>query len=73
MNAFEPGIDAFLASMTHENSNVAAMGALLLKKKYLDPKENISRIPHEKLAGMVTSVKGCMSALRPVMFLKRCC
>lgn len=49
------------------------MGALLLKKKYLDPKNNIEKIPQEKLVAIVSSVKNCMSAARPVMFLKRCC
>ncbi len=49
------------------------MGALLLKKKYLDPKTTIERIPQEKLAGIVSNVKGCMTPNRPVMFLKRCC
>lgn len=52
---------------------VASMGALLLKKKYLDPKPNIERIPQEKLVAIVSSVKNCMNATRPVMFLKRCC
>lgn len=49
------------------------MGALLLKKKYLDPKPNIERISQEKLSNIVSNVKGCMTATRPVMFLKRCC
>jgi hypothetical protein len=32
---FDEGIDAFLAAMNHENTQIATMAALLLKKKYL--------------------------------------
>jgi hypothetical protein len=52
---------------------VAAMGALLLKKKYLDTKENLRKIPREKLEMVVTNVTASMTANRQVMFLKRCC
>ena len=41
---FSEGIDAFLMSMNHQNEQVAAMGALLLKKKYLDDKANRNMI-----------------------------
>jgi glycine cleavage system H lipoate-binding protein len=49
------------------------MGALLLKKKYLDPKGVIEKIPQDKLVGIVESVKNSMNVNRPVVFLKRCC
>jgi len=49
------------------------MGALLLKKKYLDNKENLHKISRDKLEMIVTSVTACMTATRQVMFLKRCC
>jgi hypothetical protein len=49
------------------------MGALLLKKKYLDPKNIIEKIPQEKLGNIVSSVKNSMNVNRSVMFLKRCC
>jgi len=49
------------------------MAALLLKKKYLDPKEMIERIPREKMEMIVTSVNASMTASRPTLFLKRCC
>lgn len=52
---------------------VAAMGALLLKKKYLDPKPMIEKITQDRLVTIVGSVKNSMNAGRPVMFLKRCC
>jgi hypothetical protein len=52
---------------------VAAMGALLLKKKYLDTKDNLRKIPREKLEMVVTNVTASMTANRQVMFLKRCC
>lgn len=52
---------------------MACMAALLLKKKYLDKKETISRLPKEKLSMIATSVTGMMNPDRQVMFLKRCC
>ena len=38
INNFQQGIDAFLITMNHENNQVATMAAVLLKKKYLEPK-----------------------------------
>lgn len=35
INSFDQGIEAFLITMNHENTQVATMAALLLKKKYL--------------------------------------
>lgn len=52
---------------------MSSMAALLLKKKYLDNKETISRLPREKLSMIATSVTGMMNPERQVMFLKRCC
>lgn len=52
---------------------MASMAALLFKKKYLDNKEIISRLPKEKLSMIATSVTGMMNPDRQVMFLKRCC
>ena len=53
---------------------IASMGALLLKKKYLDPQSgSIEKISQHKLSEIVVSVKNCMTANRTVMFLKRCC
>lgn len=49
------------------------MGALLLKKKYLDAKPMIEKLSQEKLVTIVTSVKNSMNVNRPTMFLKRCC
>ena len=34
VNSFDQGIDAFLITMNHQNSQVATMAAVLLKKKY---------------------------------------
>lgn len=48
------------------------MAALLLKKKYLDCKENMEQISKDNLELMVTSVTNMMTAEKPVMFLKRC-
>ena len=49
------------------------MAALLLKKKYLDPKEMIARIDRERLGVLVSTVNNCMTANRPTLYLKRCC
>lgn len=49
------------------------MGALLLKKKYLDVKDNIARLPKEKLELIVTSVTSTMLPEKPLLFLRRCC
>lgn len=59
-NSFEQGIDAFLISMNHENPHVATMAALLLKKKYLEPKETSERLSNQKLEYIVKSVQGSM-------------
>ena len=49
------------------------MSALLLKKKYLDIKDNIAKLPKEKLQLIVSHVISLMTADKPLMFLKRCC
>jgi hypothetical protein len=50
------------------------MGALLLKKKYLDPKSGqIEKISQDRLSHIVACVRNSMSSERPVTFLKRCC
>lgn len=49
------------------------MGALLLKKKYLDDQTNFSKISNEKLEFIVSSVKNNILPERSVSFLKRCC
>ncbi len=60
-------------SMHHENTQVATMAALLLKKKYLEPKEMSEKLTNDKLEYIVKSVQGCMQNEKPVSFLKRCC
>jgi hypothetical protein len=35
--------------MHHENTQVATMAALLLKKKYLEPKEMSEKLTNDKL------------------------
>jgi hypothetical protein len=52
---------------------VASMGALLLKKKYLDNKDTISRLSKDKLTLIATSVNSLMNPDKQLMFLKRCC
>ncbi|CAM6005251.1 unnamed protein product [Sphagnum balticum] len=49
------------------------MAALLLKKKYLDIKDNMSKIPGDKLDYIVMKVHECMTVEKPLLFLKRCC
>lgn len=49
------------------------MGALLLKKKYLDNKETISKLSKDKLTMIATSVHTMMNPDKQLMFLKRCC
>lgn len=49
------------------------MSALLLKKKYLDNKETIAKIPTEKLQLIVSHVISLMTPERQISFLKRCC
>lgn len=49
------------------------MGALLLKKKYLDVKPMIEKMSQQQLSYIVDSVKNCMNVNRPTLFLKRCC
>lgn len=51
----------------------ASMGALLLKKKYLDKKETISRLSQDKLGIIASTVSNMMTPQRSLMFLKRCC
>ena len=73
VNNFDQGIDAFLMTMNHENTQVSTMAALLLKKKYLESKEMSEKLTHEKLEYIVKSVQNTMQADKPVMFLRRCC
>ena len=49
------------------------MAALLLKKKYLDPKEMIARIDQEKQRVLIQTVANNITANRPLQYLKRCC
>ena len=49
------------------------MGALLLKKKYLDAKNTISQLSKDKLELIVTNVTNLMTPEKQLMFLKRCC
>jgi hypothetical protein len=49
MNYFNEGIDALLSTLANPNTNVASMGALLLKKKYIDDKNVFSQISAEKI------------------------
>ncbi len=46
--------------MNHENIHVATMAALLLKKKYLEPKETSEQLTNEKLEYIVKSVQSSM-------------
>lgn len=59
--------------MNHENTQVATMAALLLKKKYLEPQDISSKLTPEKLEYIVKSTQGCMNPEKPTTFLKRCC
>lgn len=70
---FDQGIDAFLMTMNHENTQVATMAALLLKKKYLEPEAMSQKLTNEKLEYIVKSVQACMKPEKPVLFLRRCC
>ena len=49
------------------------MGALLLKKKYLDDTTVFSKISNEKLEFIVHSVKNMILPDKSLTFLKRCC
>ena len=49
------------------------MGALLLKKKYLDDGNNFAKISTEKLEFIIMSVKNNILPDRSLTFLKRCC
>ena len=49
------------------------MGALLLKKKYLDVKDNMAKLSKDKLELIVTNVTNMMLPDKQLMFLKRCC
>lgn len=60
LSHFDQGIEAFLMTMSHENTQVAAMAALLLKKKYLEPEEMSSKLSNDRLEYIVKSVQGCM-------------
>lgn len=80
LNSFEQGIDAFIASMGHQNpqvpysiTQVSTMAALLLKKKYLDDTTNFQKIPGSKLEFIVGSVKNMILPEKSLTFLKRCC
>lgn len=46
--------------MNHENIHVATMAALLLKKKYLEPKEISEKLTNERLEYIVKSVQNSM-------------
>jgi hypothetical protein len=52
---------------------IAQMGALLLKKKYLDVKENFEKIQNTKLEFIIQSVQNSISLDKKPIFLKRCC
>ncbi len=60
-------------TMNHENTQVATMAALLLKKKYLEPEAMSQKLTNEKLEYIVKSVQTCMKPEKPVLFLRRCC
>jgi hypothetical protein len=49
------------------------MGALLLKKKYLDDGNNFAKTSTEKLEFIIMSVKNNILPDRSLTFLKRCC
>lgn len=49
------------------------MGALLLKKKYLDAKDTIAKLSKDKLTLIATTVHTMMNPSKQLMFLKRCC
>jgi hypothetical protein len=49
------------------------MGALLLKKRYLDETTNFERISKEKLEFIVTSTKNSILPNKSLTFIKRCC
>lgn len=73
VNNFDQGIDAFLMTMNHQNSQVATMAAVLLKKKYFEPKEMSEKLTNEKLDYIVKSVQALMQPEKPISFLNRCC
>ena len=49
------------------------MGALLLKKKYLDVKDNLAKLSKDKLELIVSTVTSMMVPEKQLIFLKRCC
>ena len=49
------------------------MGALLLKKKYLDVKDNLAKLSKDKLELIVSTVTSMMVPEKQLNFLKRCC
>jgi len=49
------------------------MSALLLKKKYIEIKENFNRLSSDQLNYIVQNVQKSMDQSRPTMLLKRCC
>ena len=49
------------------------MSALLLKKKYIEIKNNFSQLSVEQLGFIVQSVQNSMNPEKPTQFLKRCC
>ena len=70
---FEQGIDTLLMGMNNQTPQISEMAAFLLKKKYLDIKENFINITHEKLNLIVKTVQSLMTVQKPQLFLKRCC
>jgi hypothetical protein len=70
---FNEAVDGFLHVMGNANPNMASMGALLLKKKYLDVKDQVARLSRDKLELIVSTVTTMMTPERPVLFLRRCC
>jgi hypothetical protein len=73
MNNFDQGIEAFLMTMNHENTQIATLAALLLKKKYLDSAEMSQKLTIQKMEYIIKSVQVCMQSEKPVLFLRRCC
>lgn len=49
------------------------MAALLLKKKYLDIKDNLDALSPAKIQHIVQSVQAVMTPNKKTLFLKRCC
>jgi hypothetical protein len=49
------------------------MAALLVKKKYIEAKENFEKLTLQNLEYMVKKVQTCMNANKQTLFLNRCC